>query len=94
MIHDPAKCGLPFCRPCDIYGEGYTAGKAKTHFELRTWEIGAHAPDCGCEACGTARVLVRKALVAPVEPGACQTDTSRTAPREPRVRAADSGSGA
>ena len=27
----------------------------------RTWELGAHAPGCGCESCETVRVIVRKA---------------------------------
>ena len=59
--HDPVLCDLPVCARCDAYGDGYAAGKAKAHFELRLWETAAHAPGCGCEPCETVRVIVRKA---------------------------------
>ena len=61
ILHEPALCHLLACPRCDDYGDGYAAGKDKAHFELRTWELGAHAPGCGCEPCETVRVIVRKA---------------------------------
>ena len=62
--HDPADCELAVCDRCDSYGDGYSAGKAATHFEVRVWELGAHATDCGCRRCETIRLVVRKVLQA------------------------------
>ena len=38
------------------FREGYSVGKAKTHFELRNLD---HDPavGCGCEPCKTARIV-------------------------------------
>lgn len=62
LRHDPALCPLLAGGRCDDYGDGYAAGKAKAHFELRSWELGEHAPTCGCDPCQTVRVVVRKIL--------------------------------
>ena len=56
--HDAAGCELVACDRCDSYGDGYSAGKAAAHFELRVWDVGTHSEDCGCAVCGTARVLI------------------------------------
>ena len=55
-FHDPAGCQLPECRRCADFFEGYSVGKAKTHFELRNLD---HDPavGCGCEPCKTARIV-------------------------------------
>ena len=66
--HDAAGCELVACDRCDSYGDGYSAGKAAAHFELRVWDVGAHSEDCGCAVCGTARVLIRKVVLASAEP--------------------------
>ena len=56
------------CHLCDTYGYGYSEGKAKAHFELRGWQIGAHTPDCGCDPCTTVRQIVRTVILAAQEP--------------------------
>ena len=61
--HEPAYCELAVCRRCDSYGDGYSAGKAAAHFEIRVWEVGTHATDCGCRPCETIRLVVRKVLL-------------------------------
>ena len=33
--HDPADCELAVCDRCDSYGDGFSAGKAAAHFEVR-----------------------------------------------------------
>ena len=46
--HEPADCELAACDRCDSYGDGYAAGKDAAYFAISTWELGAHASDCGC----------------------------------------------
>ena len=52
------------CDRCDSYGDGYSAGKDAAHFAISTWELGAHALDCGCMPCETIRQAVSKVLQA------------------------------
>ena len=75
--HDPADCELAVCDRCDSYGDGYSAGKDAAYFAISTWELGAHASDCGCRPCETIRQVVRK--VRQVSRSCCPTGTSRTA---------------
>ena len=35
--HNYAGCQDPICVLCEAYGDGYTAGKEKAYFEVRTW---------------------------------------------------------
>ena len=48
FTHDYAACQDPICSLCEAYGDGYTAGKEKAYFEVRTWHPKEHAPSCGC----------------------------------------------
>ena len=66
--HDPADCELATCDRCDSYGDGYAAGKDAAYFAISTWELGAHALDCGCRPCETIRQAVSKVLQAAGEP--------------------------
>ena len=59
--HDYAACQDLSCVRCDAYGDGYTAGKEKAFFEVRTWHPKEHAPTCGCNPCITARSVIEKA---------------------------------
>ena len=38
FTHDYAACQDPICALCEAYGDGYTAGKEKAYFEVRTWQ--------------------------------------------------------
>ena len=62
--HDPADCELAACDRCDFYGDGYSAGKDAAYFAISTWELGAHASDCGCRPCLAIRQAVSKVLLA------------------------------
>ena len=53
-LHDPARCQLPSCGRCDDFGAGYSAGKAKAHFEVRSLDHDL-AAGCGCEPCKITR---------------------------------------
>ena len=64
--HDPADCELAVCDRCDAYGNGYSAGKDAAYFAISTWELGAHASDCGCRPCLAIRQAVSKVLLAAV----------------------------
>ena len=66
--HDPADCELAVCDRCDSYGDGYSAGKDAAYFAISTWELGAHASDCGCRPCLAIRQAVNKVLLAADEP--------------------------
>ena len=55
----------PVCdcyEPCDCYAEGYTHGKEKAYFEVRTILDSNHAESCGCEPCRTVREVLRRKL--------------------------------
>ena len=65
--HEPADCELAACDRCDSYGDGYSAGKDAAYFAI-TWELGAHASDCGCRPCLAIRQAVSKVLLAADEP--------------------------
>ena len=65
---DPAYCELAVCDRCDSYGDGYSAGKDAAYFAISTWELGAHASDCGCRPCLAIRQAVSKVLLAADEP--------------------------
>ena len=56
MPHDVARCQRPICPECDAFAEGWSAGKAKAHFEVRDLD---HDPDagCGCDPCKTIRIV-------------------------------------
>ena len=41
---------------------GYTAGKEKAYFEVRTWHPKEHAPSCGCNPCMAARSVIENSL--------------------------------
>ena len=66
--HEPADCELAACDRCDAYGDGYSAGKDAAYFAISTWELGAHASDCGCRPCLAIRQAVSKVLQAAGEP--------------------------
>ena len=66
--HEPADCELAVCDRCDSYGDGYSAGKDAAYFAISTWELGAHASDCGCRPCLAVRQAVSKVLQAAGEP--------------------------
>ena len=51
----------PAASLCDIYQTGYADGKAKTHVEVQSWTLGAHATDCGCDVCVTVRLVLQRA---------------------------------
>ena len=55
-----AACQDPICPLCEAYGDGYTAGKEKAYFEVRTWHPKEHAPSCGCNPCMAARSVIEK----------------------------------
>ena len=40
------------------YGQGYAAGKAKAHFEIRTLHGAGHVEGCNCEPCITVAVVL------------------------------------
>ena len=62
--HAPADCELAVCDRCDSYGDGYSAGKDAAYFAISTWELGAHASDCGCRPCLTfVRTAIRDRLM-------------------------------
>ena len=50
------------------YDEGFMAGLAGAHAELRVWELGDHEPTCDCDPCETVRVIVEHVLLAPQTP--------------------------
>ena len=78
--HDPADCELAVCDRCDSYGDGYAAGKDAAYFAISTWELGAHASDCGCRPCLAIRQAVSKVLLRrPMSRSCCPTGTLRTA---------------
>ena len=58
--HNYAGCHDPICALCEAYGDGYTAGKEKAYFEVRTWHPKEHAPSCGCNPCMAARSVIEK----------------------------------
>ena len=58
--HNYAACQDPICPLCEAYGDGYTAGKEKAYFEVRTWHPKEHAPSCGCNPCMAARSVLSK----------------------------------
>ena len=60
FTHDYAGCRDPICALCEAYGDGYTAGKEKAYFEVRTWHPKEHAPSCGCNPCMAARSVLSK----------------------------------
>ena len=60
FTHDYAACQDPICPLCEAYGDGYTAGKEKAYFEVRTWHPKEHAPSCGCNPCMAARSVISK----------------------------------
>ena len=60
FTHDYAACQDPICPLCEAYGDGYTAGKEKAYFEVRTWHPKEHAPSCGCNPCMAARSVIEK----------------------------------
>ena len=68
MSHDYAGCLFPLCALCQGYVEGYASGKQKAHDEVRMWELGAHEPDCGCNPCLSARVVVQEFVSANSKP--------------------------
>ena len=49
----------------DDYDDGFMAGLAGAHAELRTWQLGDHAATCVCE---TVRAIVDHALLAAQTP--------------------------
>ncbi len=53
---DRPLCDCP--EPCACYAEGYTQGKEKAHFEIRTVLDSNHAVSGGCEPCSTVREVV------------------------------------
>ena len=53
-------CDCP--EPCACYTEGYSLGKEKAHFEVRTVLDSNHADNCGCEPCKTVREVVNRKL--------------------------------
>ena len=55
--HDVAACTDATCRWCDGYGDGYAAGKDKTHEELRGGGWRQHVACCGCESCRTVKLI-------------------------------------
>lgn len=57
--HDPALCGLAACEMCDVYGNGYAAGKAKAVSEIAGALSAGHGAGCGCTPCGVAVGMVR-----------------------------------
>ena len=59
--HDYAGCYRAGCILCDVYQTGYADGKAKIHFEVQSWTLGAHATDCGCDVCVTVRLVLQRA---------------------------------
>ena len=53
-------CTDPLCVRCEAYGDGYTAGKDKSYFEIeaRIAEgLEAHATLCGCRPCVVIRAV-------------------------------------
>ena len=68
MSHDYAECQFPLCALCQGYVEGYASGKQKAHDEVRMWELGSHEPDCGCNPCLSARVVVLEFVSANSKP--------------------------
>ena len=50
--------GESVCMEDYFYGNGYAAGKAKAHEEVRYWTPGLHDPGCGCNVCLTARSIL------------------------------------
>ena len=56
----PGGCGA--AGDCACYGSGYTNGKDKAHFEVRTWD-GGHADGCGCEPCQTVRAVAHAIML-------------------------------
>ncbi len=59
--HDASSCELVACGRCDDHGDGYARGTGRAHLELRQWEPGAHAVDCGCDGCVTVRAVLAAA---------------------------------
>ena len=53
-------CTDPLCVRCDAYGDGYSRGKEKAFWEVRTWHPKEHAPSCGCNPCMAARSVIEK----------------------------------
>ena len=58
--HNYAACQDPICPLCEAYGDGYTVGKEKAYFEVRSWHPKEHAPSCGCNPCMAARSVIEK----------------------------------
>ena len=48
----------------DDYDDGFMAGLAGAHAELRVWQLGDHEATCVCEVCQTVRVIVEHVLLA------------------------------
>ena len=64
-------CTDPLCVRCEAYGDVYSAGKNKSHFEIRHWIPGQHSVSCGCEPCLTVKLIL-------VNVGAKLPDTKRS----------------
>ena len=52
----------------DDYDDGYMAGLAGAHADLRVWQVGDHAATCDCEPCETVRIIVEHVLLAAQTP--------------------------
>ena len=54
----PEGPGESVCFEDYFYGNGYAAGKAKAHDEVRNWRPGSHDPRCGCNICLTSLAVL------------------------------------
>ena len=51
-------CDCP--EACACYAEGYSHGKDKAHFEVRTVLDSSHSASCRCEPCKTVREVLSR----------------------------------